>query len=222
MDNEHYLSMSLDISNDQNYYERLESNPEKSNKLTYTRLLNKFKGHFTKKEDDYLRDFELKDSNFYGLPKVHKSPQINAKCKESNVQSLEFENVSDLKLRPIIAGPACLTHRLSNLPDILLRPFTNYVKSHLRDMLNFFNHLPKTVPGETILASFDVKSLYSNIPHDLGHDVVKYWLQKNPQALNNRFSKDFVLEGVDLIEKKKQYIYSNGNYYRQKKGTETG
>ena len=138
MDKEHYLSMLLDILNDQNYYERLESNSEKSNKLTYTCLLNKFKGHFTKKEDDYLRDFEIKDSNCYGLPKVHKSPQINAKCKESNVQSIEIENVSFLKLQPIIAGPACLTHRLSNLLDILLRPFTNHVKSQIRE--NFGEH----------------------------------------------------------------------------------
>ena len=57
MDKEHYLSMLLDILNNQNYYELLESNPKKTNKLTYTRLLNKLKGHFTKK-DDYLRDFE--------------------------------------------------------------------------------------------------------------------------------------------------------------------
>ena len=48
MDKGHYLSMSLDMLNDQTYYECLESNPEKSNKLTYTCLLNKFKGHFTK------------------------------------------------------------------------------------------------------------------------------------------------------------------------------
>ena len=88
MDKKHYLSMSLDILNDQNYYERLESNPEKSNKLTYTRLLI---------------------------------------CKESNVHGMEIENVKDLKLRPIIAGPACHTHILSNMLDILLRPFTNHV-----------------------------------------------------------------------------------------------
>ena len=59
MDKEHYLSMLHDILNDQNYYERLESNPKKPNKLTYTRLLNKLKGHCPKK-DNYLRDFELK------------------------------------------------------------------------------------------------------------------------------------------------------------------
>ena len=112
------------------------------------------------------------------------------KCKESNVQSIEIENVLDFKLRPFIAGPACLTHILSNLLNILLRPFTNHVKSHLRyTIMDFLTHLPKTVPGQTVLASFDVESLNSYTQHDLGHGAIKYWLQKYPQALNNRFSK---------------------------------
>ena len=38
----------------------------------------------------------------------------------------------------------------------------------------FLNHLPKTIPGEIIFASFDAESLYSNIPDDLGHDAIKY------------------------------------------------
>ena len=38
-----------------------------------------------------------------------------------------------------------------------------------------------------------------NITHDLGHDAIKYWLKKYPQALNIRLSKESVLEGVDLI-----------------------
>ena len=55
--------------------------------------------------------------------------------------------------------------------------------------MDFLTHLPKTVPGQTVLASFDVESLNSYTPHDLGHGAIKYWLQKYPQALNNRFSK---------------------------------
>ena len=56
------------------------------------------------------------------------------------------------------------------------------------------------------MASFDAESLHSNIPHDLGHDAIKYWLRKYPQALNNRFLKEFVLEAVDLVLKKQHFI----------------
>ena len=91
---------------------------------------------------------------------------------------MQVKDVNDLKLRPIVAGPSCLTHRLSNLIDILLRPYTNHVKSNLRDTTDFLNNLPERVPPHTILASFDIEALYSNIPHDLGLEAVKYWLEK--------------------------------------------
>ena len=44
--------------------------------------------------------------------------------------------------------------------------------------------LPEHIPEDTILASFDVESLYSNIPHDLGLDAIKFWLQKHPADLH--------------------------------------
>ena len=76
----------------------------------------------TEKEFDYLLNFEVKSSNFYGLPKVHKSKQINEKCKSANSGYIEItDKISDLKLRRIVAGPSCHTHRLGNLIDILLR-----------------------------------------------------------------------------------------------------
>ena len=80
-----------------------------------------------------------------------------------------------MKPRPIVAGPACLMHGLSKLLFILLRPLTERVKINLIDSLDFLNHLPPEVPENTLLVSFDVESLYSNIPHDLGKEVFSYW-----------------------------------------------
>ena len=131
-------------------------------------------------EKDYLRRFELKDSDFYGLPKVYKSRQISSECQQSLTYNIQINNISNLKLRPIIAGSACLTHRLSNLMDILLRPFTNRVKSYLRDTMDFLNHLPDTVSYDTVLVSFDVESFYSNIPHVLGLEAIQFWLEQHP------------------------------------------
>ena len=78
--------------------------------------------------------------------------------------SCHFEeyNVSDLKLRPMIAGPACLTHQLSNFIGTLLRPFTNRVKSYLGDTVDFLNHLPDVVSYDTFLVLIDVESVFSN------------------------------------------------------------
>ena len=73
---------------------------------------------------DYLLNFEMKTSNFYGLPKVHKNEKIKTTCEQNISHYVEVHYVNDLKLRPIVAGPTCQTHRLSNLIDILLRPLT--------------------------------------------------------------------------------------------------
>ena len=127
----------------------------------------------------------------------------------------------DLKLRLIVAGPSCLTHRLSNLLDILLRPFTKHVKSNLRDTTDFLNNLPNNVQPKTLLASFDIDALYSNIPHDLGIQAVEYWLEKYPEELRNRFSKDFVLDGIKFILENNTFSF-NQAHYKQVKGTAMG
>ena len=110
---------------------------------------------------DYLLNFERKPSNFY------------------DTHYVQVENVINL---------ACLTHSLSDLIDILLCPLTKRVKSYLlRDTTDFLNHLHSAVPGNTLLASFDVESLYSNIPHELGIEAIKYWLRKYPNYTPSRF-----------------------------------
>ena len=42
---------------------------------------------------------------------------------------MRIKDVNDLKRRPIAAGPACQTHRISNLLDILFKPFIKHVPS---------------------------------------------------------------------------------------------
>ena len=125
MNKEDYKELVETILNDEVYYTKLNTSPEKELNLKYKKFLQKFKSQMTEKEFDYLLNFEVKTSNFYGLPKVHKSKQINEKCKSANSGYVEItDKISDLKLRPIVAGPSCHTHRLSNLIDILLRPYT--------------------------------------------------------------------------------------------------
>ena len=134
---------------------------------------------------------------------------------------MEVSEVKDLKLRPIVAGPACLTHRLSNLLDIILRPYAQHVKSNLRDTTDFLNNLPDRVPPSTLLASFDIEALYSNIPHELGLEAVKYWLENYPEEKENRFSNNFILEAIKFIFENNTFSF-NSNFYKQTKGTAMG
>ena len=189
MDREHYKEIVENMLLDKKYYEKLDTDSQKTDRIKYNKFIKNYKNNLTQKEFDYLSNFERKPSNFYGLPKVHKSDEIRNACDQFDTHYVQVEIVTNLKFRPIIAGPACQTHRLSNLIDILLRPLTKRVKSYLRDTTDFLNHLPSAVPENTLLASFDVESLYSNIPHELGIEAIKYWLRKYPNDTPSRVPK---------------------------------
>lgn len=221
MNADFYKYKMLEMLTDESYYSTIPENFRKEIFGKIERLINKNK-HLTNKEKDFLFNFDCKTSTFYGLPKIHKSQIIENACRENkNSEYIEVEDPNDLTFRPIVAGPICETNHLSCLLDILLKPFLKHVKSYLRDDIDFLNFVPKTVPVHTILVSFDVVSLYSNIPHSLGIKSIVYWLDRHPELIPNRFSKEFILEGLSIILENNNFSF-NGSYYNQTKGTAMG
>ena len=81
--------------------------------------------------------------------------------------------------------------------------------------------LPHEIPKDSILVSFDVESLYSNIPHELGLEAITFWTNKYPSEFPSRMSNDFVLEGIKLILKNNSFHF-NDAYFLQTKGTAMG
>ena len=124
-------------------------------------------------------------------------------------------------LRPIVGGPKYPTSHLSNFIDILIKPLVIHVKSHLRDGIEFLNKLPRNVPMETIMTSFDIVSLYTNIPHDLGVEAIDYWIKEYPESISARFSRSFVIKGIKIILNNNTF-FSNEKIFLQKKGTAMG
>ena len=132
---------------------------------------------------------------FYGLPNIHKNKLIHKECTQIDGEYLELLDPEDLAFRTIVAGPACETHRLSNLIDILLKPFILKVQSYVRDDIDFLKYA-KIAPQSTLLVSFDIVSLYTNISHDLGIKAINSWLTKYPELIHERFSKIFIFESI--------------------------
>ena len=91
---------------------------------------------------------------FYLLPKLHKPGNPG---------------------RPIISGCDSPTDRLSSFIDPHIKPLCSSLPSYIKDTNNFlqtiFNiHTP--LPPNTIIATVDVKSLYTNIPHNEGINAI--------------------------------------------------
>ncbi|CAG2213766.1 unnamed protein product [Mytilus edulis] len=211
----------LEQLNDEEYYKQITNNPDKATKKRLKKLIKDYNQCLTEKEIAYLCDFDPKESNFYGLPKVHKSAQIQNTVRDQNNIYVETFRPADLKLRPIIAGPESLTQRLSHFIDLVIKHLCPSIPSYIKDDMEFLNHIPAIVPEETLLTSFDVTSLYTNIPHDLGLTAVKYWIEEKRDEIDSRFETNFILEATKIVLEENTF-YFDGNKYRQIKGTAMG
>ncbi|CAC5399268.1 unnamed protein product [Mytilus coruscus] len=164
MDKDHFKEIILNQLEDGVFYQKLNGNRDKSTVSKIRKLIKEYSNSLTNKEIDYLENLYVKTSNCYGLPKIHKSKEIQDHTENSDSMYIKINRPTDLKLRPIIARPSC---RLINLLDILLKPFCIKVPSFVRDDIVFLNYIQDRVPLDTILVSFDVINIYTNIPHEL-------------------------------------------------------
>ncbi len=120
-----------------------------------------------------------------------------------------------MTFRPIIAGPACPTRRLSNLLDIILKPMLNKIPSY------FVKELPTSIPSDHYLVAYDVINLYGSITHNLGLQAIEYWLNKHPEAIDQRFLLDFILKGIKIILQNNLFMFGD-KYFIQIKGIDMG
>ena len=85
---------------------------------------------------------------FYGLPKVHKP---------------------NVPLRPIASFVGSPTYQLSKHLVFLLAPLVGKTPAHVKNSIDFASFISdQTLQQGQMLVSFDVVSLFTNVPVDLG------------------------------------------------------
>ena len=224
---------------DKNYYkQKIEATLK--DEVSYEKLLNykelkvmKKVEAFTKdwthvlerKERLYLTKFDKQTANFFASPKVHKSNRIKAAIENCNSTYIKLPHeIVDLDFRYIQGGWASATCKLSELLDILLKPFLTSIPAYLKDTPDFLNKLPEVNSEEIddiLLVTCDICSMYKNIKLDLGLQAINYWLNRHPELLHKRFPKTFILEGLSLVLNNSTFSF-NDEAYRLKVGTATG
>ena len=213
--------MVSDHLNDKTPYKMVESNCDTKVMKGIAKIIEKYKDNLTKKEKEYLICFSCNTSNFYGLAKIHKSKLIQNTIKEQQKEYVHIIDPSDSKLRPIVAGPVCPIRPLSNLINILLKPFLLHVKSHVKDKAVFLSKCARETYEDTSLVTFDVVNLYTNIPHTFRLEALDYSLENHPEILHARFYKEFVSECAKFVLQNNNMKFDN-EYYNQIKGTAMG
>ena len=162
-------------------------------------LITKYKPLLTDSEYKYLSQNYFETSNFYGRPKIHKSEILHKAIKEQNKELSTILEPKDLKLRQIVGGPKCPTGRLGNFLDLILKPLTKHVKRNIKDNIEFLKTCKRNVTDDTVLVTFDVCSLYTNVPHAFGLSAIEYFVSNYRQSINPRFTTQFVLEAASFI-----------------------
>jgi len=218
---QHYKEMILKHLDDEKVYKKVTVNIDKTIQKQLFKHIDKYKNQLHKNEISALKVSTYNTSNFYGLPKIHKSKEITDTITTQNKELIILQEPKDLSLRPIVGGPNCLTKKLSLLIDILLKPFIKHIKSYIKDSVDFLNKCQRTVNEDCLIVTFDVKSLYTSIPHDLGLKAVDYFLTTFNNELHPRFSKQFILESVNFILKNNSLTFDE-LYYLQLQGTAMG
>ena len=200
-----YMDEAVKQLHDKKYYE--EQMEDKTPSLTMN--IETFLTHLLSKglidEDCYSFLAPLsttKTPTFYMLPKIHKEG-----CPG----------------RPIISGCQSPTVALSQYLDFYLKPIVKKTQSYIKDTNHFLQtilRLGEQIQPGNILITMDVKSLYTNIPQDLG---TQYCLE----AMQNFYKGGLPLPLPDLQQifnfiLKNNYFEFDNKFFLQIHGTAMG
>ena len=160
------------------------------------------KGYITTKQRMHLAHQFSSPPQIYGLPKVHKE---------------------GVPLRPIVAAIGSPSHLLVKELTRILSPLAGKSPSHVRNSADFMQRIRQTSLAETdIMISFDVVSLFTNVPVDEALLVIAERLQQDT-TLEERTSIP-IPNLCHLVELclNSPYFQFGGSYFEQVKGAAMG
>nr|XP_006811186.1 PREDICTED: uncharacterized protein LOC102804718 [Saccoglossus kowalevskii] len=201
MDTEFYISEANKLLDNTKHYKKLKSDPtNKINKLIRGAIENELvENNITKQQRYFLVCNNPSPGKFYMLPKIHKEGS---------------------HFRPIISTINHPTQKISEFVDHYLQPLVTSLESHIKDTTHFLQKLNNLgqIPRGSHMGTFDVTSLYTNIP-------IKEGILACQEALDRRPVKtpptSTIIRFLTLILNYNNFTF-NGNNYLQIFGTAMG
>ena len=204
MDKHDYREKVLSLLHNRNTYSILKSDPTGKTQrgLNAKLLLLKKSNIINKATYEKLYSSDGLSPRFYGLPKIHK-PEI--------------------PLRPIVSFVNSPTYGVSSFLVKILSPVVGNTENTVKNSCHFAEFVRgKTLKADQVLVSFDVVSLFTNIPVDLAIKVATKRLRQNPTLLQRTSLP--VEDIIDLLSfcLNTTYFVFEGCYYQQVFGTAMG
>lgn len=181
-------------------------------KATILNLTKKYKEQLDAASHKYFRrafDPNVNDGNkfrisqFYILPKVHKTPY---------------------KIRPVVSCIGSVVEIISKWLDFQLQKIVHLCPSYIEDSWKLIELLTKLgpLPSTARIYSADATSMYTNINTQHGLEIMKLWLNKHKTNLPLGFPPiDLICDGMKLVMENCVFEFDNTQWL-QLQGTAMG
>ena len=196
-----YIEKCLSVLNTQQF-QQLDISPTAANEHKIQRVLRKIKSKLTQQEYNRLYPTGSNAGKFYGSAKLHKLPT--------------FGTVDQLPLRPIISNIGTASYQLAKHLAKLLLPLSKNqcTINSTKSFMSFIKH--RKVPDGHKMVSFDVVSLFTNVPLDAAIEIILKRIHGNNEIntpITKMEMKELILlctKGVHFTFDGKTYVQTNG------------
>jgi len=201
MEKEEYNRKMENLLGDSNTYKKETYDLTNKIQTKMNSLINKWlkQNYIDKATKNKLICHNGQPPYIYGLPKLHKN---------------------NIPLRPIVSTIGSATYNLSKFLSNILANILGNNEYHIKDSWDFHNFIKdKKIPNDHILVSFDVVSLYTNIPIELAMQSIseKWSLIKNHTTI----PKNEFIEATKLCLSSTFFQFNN-NFFSQIYGVAMG
>ena len=200
MDTCDYNSKVVDLLTDNKVYKKIRKNPLSRMQSEFNRGLKLIGQKYDSPNLKKVFSCKLPSLPYiYGLPKIHKP---------------------ETPLRPIVSNVNCPAYKLSKWLTKELSPLLgSFSKSHLKHNVDLLERLKNIVPGQKKFISFDVSSLYTNVPLKPTLDFLK----RKMSCVNVNLNKpvDYYIELIELCLKNSCFQFED-IFYEQVSGLAMG
>ena len=201
-----YIKNAKTHLNNPQVYNKLQQDPTHTLKEKIIQKLDKLKhqGFLQNQWYEFCYPPEThRTSTLYFLKKIHKNPP---------------------GIRPIVSSCGSITENISAFIDHWLQPYVKQLPSYIQNSTSFIKTIEREkFPPNCILASIDVSSLYTNIPHEEGIESLTLFLNDKTQSYKHpeQPTPQILTELANIVLKNNAFEF-NEEYYLQKQGTAMG
>ena len=165
-------------------------------------LTLKRSGYLSEAVYNKIRPRHKQPPRIYGLPKIHKA---------------------DVPLRPIVSCVNTFAYDLSAYLANILSPLTGKSECIVTNSAHFVSTVSnETILDNEIMVSFDVESLFTNVPIDAALQAALLKLENDPSlADRTTLTPAQIADLLKFVLRSKYFLY-NGSIYEQKDGAAMG